>query len=115
MVDDESRILNFVRIGLFSLGYEVIVTTSGEEALCLAESEKPDIMILDIIMTPLNGFDVLMKLRTFSNLPVIICSALTNVSILAIKEEANGFITKPFTMEKLAQKIDGILDTSETP
>ena len=110
VVDDEERVLNFVKIGLSHLGYEVVVTTSGEESLLLAESEKPDIMILDIVMSPLTGFDVLKKLRTFSVLPVVICSSLQNISNLAREVGADGFIAKPFTTDKLAQKIVEIME-----
>ena len=110
VVDDELKILNFTRIGLSFLGYEVLVTTSGEEALSMVASEKPDIMVLDIVMTPLDGFAVLKKLRDFSTLPVIVFSSMDTINDLALEEGANGFIAKPFTADKLAEKIEVILD-----
>ena len=70
VVDDESRVLRFVEISLSQAGYEVITTTSGEEALQLAKSEKPDIVLLDVLMVPMSGMHVLVELRTFSQVPV---------------------------------------------
>ena len=67
VVDDEPGILRFVSIRLRLAGYDVTTTTSGEEALKLVQSEKPDIILLDILMQPLSGFDVLDRLRVFSD------------------------------------------------
>ena len=90
-------------------GYEVITTTSGEEALELARTEKPDIMLLDVLMTPLTGFDVLAQLRTYSQIPVIVFTARNDIGNLAISEGASAFIAKPFRIEELNQKIKAAL------
>jgi two-component system, OmpR family, KDP operon response regulator KdpE len=113
VVDDESAILNFVRIKLRLAGYEVITTTSGEEALELAEKEKPDIMLVDVLMQPLTGLDVLTRLRTFSQLPVIIFSANDRVVSMARQEGANDYIAKPFNPDQLIGKIESVLNSSQ--
>ena len=111
VVDDEPGILNFVRVNLRLAGFDVITTTSGEEALQLAQSQKPDIMLLDILMQPLTGFDVLERLRAFSQIPVIVFTARREIADMALKEGANGYITKPFVPNELVKKIQAILDT----
>lgn len=109
VVDDEPGILRFVSISLSNAGYDVITTTSGEEGLKLADSAKPDVMLLDLLMTPLTGFDVLLKLRESSQLPVIVFTARSDVGSEAIKEGANDFIAKPFKPEQLVTIIEDIL------
>jgi DNA-binding response OmpR family regulator len=110
VVDDEPGIIQFVKINLALAGYEVITTLSGEQTLELVQSEKPDIMLLDILMTPMTGFDILMELRTFSQLPVIVFAARNDIGNMAIKDGANGFIAKPFKPDALIKKIREILD-----
>jgi two-component system KDP operon response regulator KdpE len=75
VVDDEPGILRFVSTTLKIAGFDVIVTASGEEALQLAQSQTPDIVLLDVLMQPLTGFDVLQRLRAFSQVPVIVFTA----------------------------------------
>ena len=109
VVDDEPCILRFTSANLSLEGYEVITAAGGEEALALAKEEKPDIMLLDVLMTPLTGFDVLAQLRTYSQIPVIVFTARNDIGILAISEGADGFIAKPFRIEELNQKIRAAL------
>ena len=75
IVDDQKEVLRFMEIGLKHHGFEVITATSGKEALDVIRSQKPHIMLLDIIMPVMNGLEVLRKLRTFSSMPVIAFSA----------------------------------------
>lgn len=109
VVDDEPGILRFVRISLTKAGYDVTTTPSGEEAISLAQSSKPDIMIIDILMTPMDGFELLDKLRRFSQVPVIVFTASNYIANKAIKIGANGFIAKPFHPIELNKKIEEVL------
>ncbi len=109
VVDDEPAILRFVKSSLTLAGYDVVATTSGEEALQLTRSEGPDIILLDIFMAPVSGFDVLAELRTFSRIPVIVFTARSHVAKQAFELGANGFLTKPFKLDELQSKIDDIL------
>ncbi len=111
VVDDEPGILSFVRVNLGLAGYDVITTVSGEEALRLARSRRPDIMLLDILMQPITGFDVLRGLRAFSQMPVIVFTARREIAEMAMKEGANGYITKPFVPDDLVKKIKAVLDS----
>ncbi len=114
VVDDELGILHFVRTCLNLAGYEVIITASGKEALQIVEREKPDIMVLDILMVPMNGFEVLDRLRTFSQMPVIVCTAKSLNANEAMQRGANDFITKPFKPAELESKIKVLLSLDGT-
>ena len=109
VVDDEQGILNFVRVSLDLFGYEVITTTTGAEALQLAKSKKLHLVILDIVMAPMDGLEVLLELRTFSKVPVIVFTALSSVSKQALELGANGSIAKPFLPLVLDKKIQEVL------
>jgi two-component system KDP operon response regulator KdpE len=109
VVDDHPRVLRFIEIDLKLRGFDVITTTSGEEALRLVKSRKPDIMLLDIIMPEIDGFDVLKRLRAFSQLPVIAFSASHGSQDDAISRGANDFITKPFHPDEMVRRIDVLL------
>jgi DNA-binding response OmpR family regulator len=113
VVDDEPGILRFVSVSLSAAGYEVITATNGEDGLKLVESGLPDIMLLDVLMTPLSGFDVLERLRSFSQLPVIVFTTQRDVADMALKEGANAFIAKPLKPEQLIEKIEETLNTKK--
>jgi len=114
VVDDESAVLNFIRVSLSMSGYEVVTTTNGEEALTLINSAKPDIMIVDVVMLPMTGLELLEKLRGFSDLPVIVFTARNDIASTAMKLGADGFIAKPFKPENLIKKINEVLGSSKT-
>ena len=115
VVDDEVGILRFIQASLTVAGYEVVATTSGEEALRLAKTENPDIMLLDILMMPMSGFDVLDKLRKFSQVPVIIFTARSFIAEKAMQIGANGFIAKPFKPDELEAKVKAVLEQAKLP
>jgi len=109
VVDDHPKILMFVEIDLKLHGFKVITTTSGEEALELIKSAKPDIMLLDIIMPGMDGFEVLRKLRAFTQLPVIALSANTGNYDDTIRLGANAFMPKPFQPDEMVVRIKALL------
>jgi DNA-binding response OmpR family regulator len=86
--------------------------TGGEEALKLAESVKPDIMLLDILMSPMDGFEVLRRLRTTSELPVIAISAHVSAAVEALQLGASDFVAKPFRPDELVKMIEKTLNQS---
>jgi two-component system KDP operon response regulator KdpE len=109
VVDDHPKVLRFIEIDLEIRGFEVITTTSGSQALELVESAKPDIMLLDIVMPGMDGFEVLKKLRNFTQLPVIAFSASPGNYHDAMRVGANDFVTKPFQPDEMASKIKSLL------
>jgi DNA-binding response OmpR family regulator len=110
VVDDEPGVLRFVKISLSMAGYEVVTASSGEEGLRLVESARPDVMLLDVFMTPFTGFDVLDRLRPASSLPVIIFTARNDMGLRAIEKGADAFVIKPFLPEQLLKKIEETLE-----
>jgi DNA-binding response OmpR family regulator len=109
VVDDQPKVLKFIEIDLKLRGFEVISTTSGQEAIELVRSAEPDIILLDIIMPEMDGFQVLEELRSFTQLPVIAFSANPGNRDRAMLLGANDFITKPFDPDEVTRKIETIL------
>jgi two-component system KDP operon response regulator KdpE len=109
IVDDERKVLRFMEIDLRFRGFEVITATSGEEAMKLIKSAKPDIMLLDIVMPRMDGFQVLRQLRAFSQLPVVAFSASITNYDEAMRLGANAFISKPFKTDDMVSKINACL------
>jgi DNA-binding response OmpR family regulator len=110
IVDDEPAILKVFGIKLRASGYEVITALNGIEALDKVKSEKPDIMLLDVIMPDMDGFEVLQNLRTFSKLPVIVVSARPEYSRQAINLGANSFLAKPFDIDEMVKRIKQLIE-----
>ena len=109
VVDDETGVLRFVRIGLNLAGYDVTTTSSGAEALKMVEEEPYDVMLLDIFMEPVSGIDVLERLGPERKLPVIVFSAGNTVIEKVMEAGADAFISKPARPEQLVQKIEEVL------
>jgi two-component system KDP operon response regulator KdpE len=109
VVDDHPKVLRFIEIDLRLRGFDVITTTSGQEALDLVNSAKPDIMLLDIIMPGIDGFEVLKELRIFSDLPVIAFSASPGNYDSAMQLGANDFMSKPFKADEMVSRIKKLL------
>lgn len=109
VVDDHPKLLRFIEIDLKVRGFDVITTTSGIEVLELVRSTKPDIVLLDIIMPGMDGFEVLKKLRDFTQLPVIAFSASPGNYHEAMRLGANDFVPKPFQPDEMARRIKALL------
>jgi DNA-binding response OmpR family regulator len=113
LVDDERGILKVLCIKLKLSGYEVITASGGHEALDLIASAKPDIMLLDIIMPGIDGFEVLQRLRQTSKLPVIVYSARPSNMQEALSLGADDFLAKPFDVDELVRRIETLLGRKE--
>lgn len=109
VVDDDVKIVRFISSSLKLAGYEVCTATCGEEALRSVISEKPHIIILDILMSPMNGFEVLRRLRAESELPVIAISAHSSSAEKALNLGANVFLAKPFRPDELIKRVQSVL------
>jgi DNA-binding response OmpR family regulator len=106
IADDEPAILRILSIKLRISGYDVVTANSGSEALDLIDSVHPDIMLLDVIMPGVDGFEVLKNLRTVSNLPVIVFSARSENAQKALNLGANIFLSKPLNLDDLIKRIE---------
>jgi len=109
VVDDHPSIVRFVQIGLEMRDFDVVTAGSGERALELAESTRPDAIVLDVIMPDMDGFDVLSRLRENSKVPIIVISADIETRPRAMQLGANEFVAKPFNTDQLAKRIRAML------
>ena len=110
IVDDEERILNFLSTKLKALGYGVLTASNGLEALEQAQAQEPDLIVLDLIMPKMDGFETLKELRSFSSVPVIILSA-KGADVDKIKGlglGADDYLQKPFNPDELVARIEAV-------
>ncbi len=114
-VDDERRILTFLTSKLRASGYEVMTADNGKEALELARAQEPDMMVLDIIMPGMDGFETLKELRSFSSIPVIVLSARGDDTdkVKGLMLGADDYLAKPFNPEELVARIEAVKRRSE--
>jgi DNA-binding response OmpR family regulator len=120
VVDDEQDTLNLLRTILEISGYVPILTLNSVDAVSLAEVEKPDIVLLDIMMPKLDGFTLCKMMRanaTTRSLPIIFVTAYEALDIEERRVEAgaNKVINKPINMEILVAAIDEVLNTPASP
>jgi len=106
-VDDEQAILRMLSRTLEPEGYGVILADNGSSALALLEDCRPDLVILDIMMPGLDGFQVLNLMRQRSNIPIIMLTARGEVTTLrdALALGADDYVRKPFGREELLARI----------
>ena len=110
LVDDEERILNFLTSKLKAAGYEVIAAKDGAQALDQVKGQEPDLMVLDLIMPIMDGFEVLKELRRFSAMPVIVLSArgADADKIKGLSLGADDYLAKPFNPDELVARIEAV-------
>ena len=114
VVDDEIYIVHILDFSLGMEGYEVLTALDGEQALEKARAEKPDLIVLDIMMPKLDGYETCKRLKAdpeTKDVPVILLSAKgRNVDQkVGFEVGADDYITKPFSPRKLVERINAIL------
>jgi DNA-binding response OmpR family regulator len=109
VVDDERAILTVLAIKLRVSGYDVVTAPSGEEALALVNSARPDLILLDVIMPGMDGFEVLQRVRVNSKLPVIVFSARPENGEKALDMGADDFLAKPLDVDEMVRRIEQLL------
>ena len=111
VADDEKTIRSFLKVSLETQGYKCIEADCGASALMLAASHNPDILILDLGLPDMDGVDVIKKLRSISQLPIVIVSARGNdrEKVEALDAGADDYLTKPFSVSELLARIRVIL------
>ncbi|MGD1119527.1 MAG: response regulator transcription factor [Dehalococcoidales bacterium] len=110
VVDDELRIIKFLDVKLKASGYEVLTASNGPEALAVAQTQEPDLIVLDVIMPGMDGFETLKQIRALSAVPVIILSAVEgNMDrIKGLKLGADDYLVKPFNPDELVARIEAV-------
>jgi two-component system response regulator MprA len=110
VADDDPKILAMLRRGLRHAGFEVIEATDGAEALALSLRAAPDLVVLDVGMPILDGYEVCRRLRASSSVPVLMLTARREVDdrVAGLRGGADDYLTKPFAFEELLARLEGL-------
>jgi len=111
IVEDDRNLLNTLQYNLRKEGYEVITAIDGAEALEIARRDKPDLIILDIMLPKINGFEVCRILRKEMTVPILMLTARAEETdkIVGLEIGADDYMTKPFSLRELIARVRAIL------
>jgi CheY-like chemotaxis protein len=117
IVDDEAQIRRALRTGLTGHGFAVEVAEDGETALTAVAAHPPDVIVLDLVMPGIDGFEVLRQLRAWSRVPVLVLSAHgeEHDKVEALDLGADDYLTKPFGMAELLARLRAVLRRAGAP
>jgi len=111
VVDDEKRLVSLVESYLSQEGYRVVTAGNGREALSVADKEKPDLIILDVMMPEMDGYEFMRAHRTNQNTPIILLTARVDddEKVVGLELGADDYITKPFRPRELTARVRAVL------
>ncbi|MBV8942162.1 MAG: response regulator transcription factor [Solirubrobacterales bacterium] len=109
--DDEAQILRALRVILRDDGFEALPASDGEEALDMAAVQRPDAAIVDLVLPDLDGVEVCRRLREWSEMPIIVLSAVgdEDAKVRALAAGADDYVTKPFGPRELIARLHAVL------
>lgn len=111
IVEDDANLLETLKYNLHKESYDVVTAADGEQALEVARREKPDLIILDVMLPKLSGFEVCRILRKETNTPIIMLTAKADETdkIVGLEIGADDYITKPFSVRELIARVRAML------
>lgn len=111
VADDDPQLLKLVKNNLELEDYDVLTASDGQRALDLAEQHSPDVVLLDVMMPKMDGFEVCGKIREFSNVPIIIITARGHDQdkVRGLDMGADDYLTKPFSIDELLARVRAVL------
>lgn len=111
VVDDEPMVLEVVTTYLERDGFQVATASNGAEALAELDRERPDLLVLDVMLPEIDGFDLLGRIRRTSDMPVILLTARTEEAdrVLGLELGADDYVVKPFSPRELAARVRSVL------
>jgi two-component system KDP operon response regulator KdpE len=117
IVDDEPRMIQFIRLNLEHDGYEVLEANDGQTALENLRDAMPDVILLDVMMPGIDGFETLEMMREISNVPIIMLTAKGDVDdrVRGLELGADDYISKPFSPAELSSRVKAVLRRTEMP
>lgn len=116
IVDDEPRYLRLMEANLITEGYHVYKATNGQEAVDITAEKHPDLVLLDVMMPILSGFEACQRIREFSNVPIIIVTARGSESdrVRGLDLGADDYIVKPFSATELMARVRAVLRRAQS-
>ncbi len=117
VVDDDPRLREIVTVALMRGGYDVVVAADGQLALTHAARELPDLIVLDVGLPEMDGFDVCRRIRQGSDVPILFLTAHDDEvdRVLGLELGADDYVTKPFSPRELVARVRAILKRSGQP
>jgi two-component system alkaline phosphatase synthesis response regulator PhoP len=117
IVDDEPNIVELNRMYLEGAGYRVLTARTGPEALARFRSDHPDLLVLDLMLPGLDGWDVCREIRSESQIPIIMLTARTEDidRILGLELGADDYVTKPYNPRELVARVRAVLRRTNPP
>ena len=114
VVDDEDLLVKGIRFNLQNDGYEVVTGSNGLQALELAKTQNPDLIVLDIMMPEMDGLTACAQIREFSDVPIILLTAKTEDmdKLMGFEHGADDYVTKPFNILELKARVRALLRRS---
>ena len=111
VVDDEKRLVSLVESYLTQEGYRVVSAYNGSEALTVAKKEKPDLIVLDVMMPEMDGYEFMRAHRAENNTPIIMLTARVDddEKVVGLEVGADDYITKPFRPRELVARVRAVL------
>ncbi|HEU0075439.1 MAG TPA: response regulator transcription factor [Dehalococcoidia bacterium] len=110
-VDDEAGILRLIRLELSEQGFRVVVASDGEEAVRTFEQQRPDVVVLDIMLPDMSGLEVMRRLRERSNTPIILLTARDHDEdkVRGLELGADDYVVKPFNPQELTARVRAVM------
>jgi two-component system KDP operon response regulator KdpE len=117
IVDDEPNLVDAVRLYLEMEGYVILTAMSGQEALAKLRELLPDLVILEVMMPGMDGFETLREIRKVSNVPVIMLTARgeEDDKVRGLRLGADDYVAKPFSQRELSSRVQAVLRRAEAP
>lgn len=117
VIDDDSAVTDLLSLLLKSQGFDVTATNNSTEGLNLVRENQPDLVVLDLMMPEIDGWEVCKAVRAFSDVPIIVLSALNDPSMIAsvLDSGADDYLTKPTPSRVLVAHINRLIHRTGTP
>lgn len=111
LVDDDPQLIRLVRANLESVGYRVMAAIDAQEALETIDREMPDLIVLDIMLPEVDGYELCRRIREFASIPIIMLTAKVEDidKVKGLRLGADDYVTKPFNVQELLARIEAVL------